>query len=71
MHIIFGAGIDDSLGDDIKITVIATGFDSDNPMANKLKSNKKTDSVSQKSEETSEKDHDDIEIPSFLKRRGF
>lgn len=70
-NIIFGAGIDDSLGDDIKITVIATGFDSDNPMANKLKSNKKTDSVSQKSEETSEKDHDDIEIPSFLKRRGF
>ncbi|MSA97243.1 cell division protein FtsZ [Finegoldia sp. BIOML-A2] len=70
-NIIFGAGIDDSLGDDIKITVIATGFDSDNPMANKLKSNKKTDSVSQKSEDTSEKDHDDIEIPSFLKRRGF
>lgn len=70
-NIIFGAGIDDSLGDDIKITVIATGFDSDNPMANKLKSNKKTDSVSQKSEETFEKDHDDIEIPSFLKRRGF
>ncbi|MDU2544892.1 MAG: cell division protein FtsZ, partial [Finegoldia magna] len=56
-NIIFGAGIDDSLGDDIKITVIATGFDSDNPMANKLKSNKKSDSVSQKSEETSEKDH--------------
>lgn len=70
-NIIFGAGIDDSLGDDIKITVIATGFDTDNPMANKLKSNKKTDPVSQKSEETSEKDHDDIEIPSFLKRRGF
>lgn len=70
-NIIFGAGIDDSLGDDIKITVIATGFDSDNPMANKLKSNKKSDSVSQKSEETSEKAHDDIEIPSFLKRRGF
>ena len=70
-NIIFGAGIDDSLGDDIKITVIATGPDSDNPMANKLKSNKKSDSVSQKSEETSEKDHDDIEIPSFLKRRGF
>ena len=70
-NIIFGAGIDESLDDDIKITVIATGFDSDNPMANKLKSNKKSDSVSQKSEETSEKDHDDIEIPSFLKRRGF
>lgn len=70
-NIIFGAGIDESLGDDIKITVIATGFDSDNPMANKLKSNKKSDTVSQKSEETSEKDHDDIEIPSFLKRRGF
>ena len=70
-NIIFGAGIDESLGDDIKITVIATGFDSDNPMANKLKSNKKSDSVSQKSEETSEKDHDDIEIPSFLKRIGF
>ncbi len=70
-NIIFGAGIDESLGDDIKITVIATGFDSDNPMANKLKSNKKPESISQKSEETSEREHDDIEIPSFLKRRGF
>ncbi|WP_297811316.1 cell division protein FtsZ [uncultured Finegoldia sp.] len=70
-NIIFGAGIDESLGDDIKITVIATGFDSDNPMANKLKSTKKQESSQPKSEEHSEKDSDDIEIPSFLKRRGF
>lgn len=70
-NIIFGAGIDESLGDDIKITVIATGFDSDNPMANKLKSTKKPESSQPKSEEHSEKDSDDIEIPSFLKRRGF
>ncbi len=69
-NIIFGAGIDESLGDDIKITVIATGFDSDNPMANKLKTNNKSE-AKQQTEASVEKEKDDIEIPSFLKRRGF
>lgn len=64
-NIIFGAGIDESLKDDIKITVIATGFD-----ANRV--TKKSDLSSSKKDNTStEKSSDDIEIPSFLRKRGF
>ncbi|MDY6065141.1 MAG: cell division protein FtsZ [Finegoldia sp.] len=70
-NIIFGAGIDDSLGEDIKITVIATGFDTDKPMANNnssLGQSKEKENPTQSQKSSS---NDDIEIPSFLRRRGF
>src|SRR5699024_694943 len=38
-NIIFGAGIDEALKDDIKITVIATGFDADDLMENAERQN--------------------------------
>lgn len=50
-NIIFGAGIDESLNDDIKITVIATGFE-DHPSNNSTKEDR-SDS--------------DISIPDFLR----
>lgn len=54
-NIIFGAGIDESLGDDVKITVIATGFD--NVDSSRVsKTNKK--------EETG---NSEINIPDFLR----
>lgn len=59
-NIIFGAGIDESLKDDIKITVIATGFDPEKPVVNTTKEAKKE----------AESDND-IDIPTFLKRREF
>ncbi len=59
-NIIFGAGIDESLKDDIKITVIATGFDPEKPVVNTTKEAKKE----------AENDND-IDIPTFLKRREF
>ncbi len=59
-NIIFGAGADESLKDDIKITVIATGFDPAKPAVNTTK------------EETREREDDsEISIPTFLKRRDF
>ena len=36
-QIIFGAGIDESMGDSIKVTVIATGFDERNPITTESK----------------------------------
>lgn len=40
-NIIFGAGIDESLKDDIKITVIATGFDDDRMQKDRMEKEKK------------------------------
>lgn len=40
-NIIFGAGIDESLKDDVKITVIATGFDDDRMQKDKMEKEKK------------------------------
>lgn len=59
-NIIFGAGIDESLKDDIKITVIATGFDPGKPSVNSTTESKK------------DKENDnEIDIPTFLRRKEF
>lgn len=55
-NIIFGAVIDESLGDEVRITVIATGFE-DCP------SHRPTTAVP--------KERDELEIPAFLRRRPF
>ena len=67
-NIIFGATIDDTLEDEIQITVIATGFDG-NARANQAP---RTDTPN-KSGKTIEfpvknLDQDDLDIPSFLRR---
>ena len=61
-NVIFGTGVDESLGDDIKITVIATGFDplvaggirKSSGIEKKLASDKKDDGL-------------ELDIPSFLR----
>lgn len=66
-NIIFGIGSDDSLGDDIKITVIATGFDGGKAPRKAVKAEKETKS-STKSEETSKRSDDfELDLPDFLK----
>lgn len=65
-NIIFGAGIDETLKDDIKITVIATGFD-----ANKVTKSGSSQESKGKTERNDSSNSDDIEIPSFLRKRGF
>ena len=69
-NIIFGAGIDESLGDSIKITVIATEFEDGSKPAKK-DSNKDSEEVEEKHEEkrsenTSSFD-DSLLVPDFLK----
>jgi len=64
-NIIFGAVIDDSLQDEIKITVIATGFEgkSKNKVEEKLKPHVPLDINSFSEEE-------DLDIPTFLRKKG-
>lgn len=70
-NIIFGVGSDESLGDDIKITVIATGFDQDNqPRREVLENRRSSQSVSQRQTQkkpSSSNPFDDIDLPDFLK----
>ena len=75
-NIIFGVGSDDSLGDDIKITVIATGFDNVNPRVVQRQQEAQRPAPSQNtntaervrpSTNKSSNPFDDIELPDFLK----
>ncbi len=73
-NIIFGTSIDETLGDEIIITVIATGFDKDRPISNlgvdQIVSkawDKKITSVPS-SVESSSSNSQDLDIPSFLRK---
>lgn len=70
-NIIFGVGSDESLGDDIKITVIATGFDQDNQTRREVLENRRfSQGVSQRQtpkKQSSSNPFDDIDLPDFLK----
>ena len=73
-NIIFGAGIDESLGDAIKITVIATGFDEVSiEETNQLKHIKGINPSQKRSGDMEEIHIDgsdgDLDIPIFLRRR--
>ncbi|MEA1960613.1 MAG: cell division protein FtsZ [Bacillota bacterium] len=63
-NIIFGANIDENLGDEVRVTVIATGFDSDRPREIQPPAQGKT--IERPS---SFLDKSDLEIPPFLRRR--
>ncbi len=71
-NIIFGAGLDENLKDEIKITVIATGFDSvkqEKPLE-KPSPSIAGDKIKEKIiPETKPFDTDDLDIPTFLRRR--
>lgn len=62
-YIIFGAGIDESLKDEIKITVIATGFDMDKQKVKEvvIKDDAKNEVATHL--------EDELDIPVFLRRR--
>ena len=78
VNLIFGAVIDEAMADDVRITVIATGFDSDKEP--EIATVRTVGTVSatpvQRRAEPSElfntqvADRDNIEIPAFLRRRG-
>jgi cell division protein FtsZ len=58
-NIIFGAVIDEKLGDEVRVTVIATGFDAP----------REKDAKGKEMEIKQFNTSDDIEIPAFLRRR--
>ncbi len=63
-NIIFGAGIDESLKDQVKITVIATEFDQ---YKDEAKENKGKAKLVAKNIKDSEEDNGELKIPSFLR----
>jgi cell division protein FtsZ len=68
--IIFGAGIDESIGDSIKITVIATGFEEGSDNSNKnTKYNSDLLNKESKSTNSIHIEDEDLDIPIFLRRR--
>lgn len=70
-NIIFGAGIDESLNDEIKITVIATGFGESNKKPIRSKEKTGADERLKTKEEISDSkfDLDDLDIPTFLRKK--
>jgi cell division protein FtsZ len=78
-NIIFGAVIDDTLGDEVRVTVIATGFDKsggggvgafEEPRPSEPSSPRRRDvRMDDRQRSSLEISDDDIDIPSFLKDR--
>jgi len=61
--IIFGAGIDENMKDEVSITVIATGFD-DNPKSQDI-----VDIELDEVASTSQFNLDELDIPTFLRKK--
>ena len=67
VNLIFGAVIDESMGDEVRITVIATGFDREEPpMRREARVRRELQDVV--APQTI--DRDNLDIPAFLRRRG-
>jgi len=67
-NIIFGAAIDESLNDEVQITVIATGFDANHKQASlpvKPARNPQSKTIEFPIKNL---DKDDLDIPAFLRR---
>jgi len=62
-NIIFGAGIDQNMKDEISITVIATGFD------DKVRSHETVNVELEEIATTSQFNLDELDIPTFLRKR--
>lgn len=65
-NIIFGAVINDSLDDEIRVTVIATGFDRKRETTPKKET---FTSMDTSGSEIPSFDHNDLDIPTFLRRK--
>ena len=74
-NIIFGAVIDDSLGEEVRVTVIATGFDHGSPRPNQARESTRRArrdrdvTMDDRQRSSLEIRDDEIDIPSFLKDR--
>ncbi len=68
-NIIFGAVIDEDLKDEIRITVIATGFENQKPNVIKVPQPDKDVGVHNHREEEHLPIQDDLDIPTFLRKK--
>jgi cell division protein FtsZ len=62
-NIIFGAVIDERLGDEVRVTVIATGFDSKSPRREKV------EKIKVPTIEIKQFGGDELDIPAFLRKK--
>lgn len=67
-NIIFGAGIDEEIEDEVKITVIATGFE-ENEAGEVIVKKPKSDDQDSDSDDDDEALMDELDIPTFLRRK--
>jgi cell division protein FtsZ len=70
VNLIFGAVVDQELEDEIRITVIATGFDQANSRPRTTRTSRREEKPEPIPFETPAFDKDDIEIPAFLRRHS-
>jgi cell division protein FtsZ len=69
-NMIFGAVIDDAMGEDVRVTVIATGFDHGRLRAGRERASRSRDvTIDDVRRSSLEIRDDEIDIPSFLKDR--
>lgn len=68
-NIIFGAVIDDNLGDEIRITVIATGFEEHLRMGNKEVALDKNENVSLRNKVDIDINDEDLDLPPFIRNQ--
>jgi cell division protein FtsZ len=66
VNLIFGAVIDEDMGDEIRVTVIATGFDTTEAP---VRASRASQSFEAEDFSMPSFDKDDLEIPAFLRRR--
>ncbi len=70
VNLIFGAVVDQEMEDEIRITVIATGFDQTNSRPRTARTAKLEEKPETLDFEAPSFDRDDIEIPAFLRRQN-
>ena len=66
-NIIFGAAIDEGMMDQVKITVIATGFSEDK--LHSAESRHAVDSLPEIVEPANEEEEDQYDVPAFMRQR--
>ena len=70
VNLIFGAVVDQEMEDEIRITVIATGFDQTHSRSRATRTSDESEKPEAVEFDTPSFDTDDIEIPAFLRRRN-
>ncbi|MFP4396400.1 MAG: cell division protein FtsZ [Anaerolineales bacterium] len=70
VNLIFGAVIDPDMQEDVRITVIATGFDGEPSQSEQAGAKRQRRMESQDIFSAGAVDRDNIDVPAFLRRRG-